>query len=376
MTFVRTFFNVLALATMPIALAAQPTILNGNFEINTAGVDQINITNSQFNAYMSNCTGFGTYAGVGNLDIVRTATYGLGPQNGTWYIAMTGGDSDRATFQLSGNLIAGNTYTLNFYDNGWSSFFAPPIMIGVSNNNLSIGTVAFTSGAPSSASWTLRTHTFVAPATGNFLGVQTSGAFNTSIWTKMDNFFFSTVLPVKSVVMNAERVGKSALVSVKGELTEPTGIDGFFLERSLDGGEFVDLGEVELTTRVDGAFTFEVQDELKSFDYQDYRLRLVDADGQATYTETVRTEVNAVEPEFILFPNPSKGKFSVLYHHPVVGTPVSIEVYDLQGKLLHAQELDRLLATQEMDLQHLDPGLYLVNLVSGAYRESTKLVIE
>ena len=36
------------------------SFLNGDFENNTAVIDQINITNPVFNSFMSDCNGFGT----------------------------------------------------------------------------------------------------------------------------------------------------------------------------------------------------------------------------------------------------------------------------------------------------------------------------
>ena len=68
------------------------TFLNGDFEINTAVNDQINLTNAAYNGYMSNSFAFGNYngggAGGGDMDIITSAGYCGVPQNGNWYVGL------------------------------------------------------------------------------------------------------------------------------------------------------------------------------------------------------------------------------------------------------------------------------------------------
>ncbi|MBL0342764.1 MAG: hypothetical protein IPP71_18865 [Bacteroidetes bacterium] len=93
--------------------------LNGDFEINTAGVDKVNIVNSQYNSFMSNSVAFGNWnsggPNGGNMDIITSNTYcGLGAQQGNWYVCLTGGGTDAISLQLSVPLVAGNSYEISF----------------------------------------------------------------------------------------------------------------------------------------------------------------------------------------------------------------------------------------------------------------------
>src|ERR1700741_2881294 len=86
------------------------TFLNGNFEINTCppGVDQINLTNAAYNGFMANSFSFGTWSGVGDMDILTLATYGLA-QSGSWYVALTGAGTDQISLTISAPLVMGNS---------------------------------------------------------------------------------------------------------------------------------------------------------------------------------------------------------------------------------------------------------------------------
>ena len=173
--------------------------MNGSFEINTAGgVDQINMTNSAFNAMMSNVTAIGTWggggAGGGDMDIITSSTWGgSGAQNGLYYVGLTGGGSDMITMDLSGPLVGGNTYTLSFYDRSDGGYTANQVEVGLSTSPNSFGTSIYTAPAPVANTWSLRTVTFVAPFCGAYLSVQQNGAFSGSTWLHVDNFSIVSV---------------------------------------------------------------------------------------------------------------------------------------------------------------------------------------
>ncbi len=157
--------------------------LNGDFEINTAVVDQINLGSAVFDGFMSDCYSIGT---TPNLDIITSATWGP-PQNGNWFISLTGGGTDLVAMEMSNQFTAGTTYTFSFYDRSDVGFVSNPIEIGLSTNNTSFGTLIYT--APAAATntvWTQRTVTFVAPNNGQFLVIRQQGMLQN--WVHIDNF--------------------------------------------------------------------------------------------------------------------------------------------------------------------------------------------
>ena len=95
--------------------AHSQVFLNGDFENNTAGTDQINISNAAYGGFMANSVAFGTF---GDIDIVTSGTYCGFRQSGCWYVALTGNGTDAFSMRLSAPLVTGNSYTMSFWDKG------------------------------------------------------------------------------------------------------------------------------------------------------------------------------------------------------------------------------------------------------------------
>jgi hypothetical protein len=165
------------------------TFLNGNFEKHTVpyGTDEINLSNASFNTKMDNAFAFGTY---GDVDIISTANYSGLAQDGSWFVALTGGGTDIISMELSSPLVKGNAYTITFWDRASNGFTPQPFQIGVSEVNDAFGTPVYTAELPVSGSWTQRNCTFVAPVSGKYITVQLSGANNVGDWAHVDNFSF------------------------------------------------------------------------------------------------------------------------------------------------------------------------------------------
>jgi hypothetical protein len=177
--------------------------LNGDFEINTAVTDQINLTNTAYNDMMANSVSFGT---VGDVDIITTTSYcQASAQQGSWYVALTGGGTDAISLELSAPLITGEFYTVSFYDRWGSppSSTVYPFQIGQSTTSSSFDTVIYT--APNSAEciWTLRTFTFMAPNNGQFITVKLSDGGVSDTWCHIDNFTIQQTTSINSYNQNS-----------------------------------------------------------------------------------------------------------------------------------------------------------------------------
>jgi Secretion system C-terminal sorting domain len=174
-------------------------VLNGNFENTTATEDLINLTNGDYNTYMSDSYAFGDLSGggggggggdsSGDMDIINSNGYCGLAQSGSWYVALTGGGTDAISLTLSAPLIAGSTYTLRFYDRICSGYPTAAVEIGISDVQDAFGTLVYTAPMPlPDAGWTQRTCTFAAPITGAYITVRTNGEHSGSFWTQVDAF--------------------------------------------------------------------------------------------------------------------------------------------------------------------------------------------
>ncbi len=170
------------------------SILNGSFEINTAGTDQLNLQNAQYNSFISNSTAFGDWNGGGpaggNIDIIGSSDYCGQAQCGNWFVALTSGGTDAISLKLSSPLIAGNTYSISFYDRSCTPF--PPgegVEVGVSNFNNLFGILVYAAPPPVyDAGWTHRMFSFIAPDSAWYVTVRCGGVNHQLPWTQVDNF--------------------------------------------------------------------------------------------------------------------------------------------------------------------------------------------
>lgn len=196
--FVKIIFCFVILSFSLIRIGHSQTFLNGDFEINTAGVDQINLSNPAFNGFMSNTIAYGSF---GDMDIITSGTYCGLAQNGLWYTALTGSSTDAITMQLSAPLVAGTSYTITFWDKGcWPTYSAsaPPVQLGVSAVAGAVGTAVYTAPTPTNGVWVQRTATFIAPIGGLYISVELpSGGLGD--WTQIDNFTFVSTTPTPPV---------------------------------------------------------------------------------------------------------------------------------------------------------------------------------
>jgi hypothetical protein len=173
----------------------QVSFLNGDFETNTAVTDRINITNSQFNNYMTGVTAFGNYNGGGanggDMDIITSNGYCGPAQNGNWYVALTGSGSDAIALKLSTSLVPGHTYNISFYDRfGYmvSTSQSFPFQIGLSTTDSTFGSPIYIGSAPDSCAWTQRIFSFTPTSAGQYITVQLSGGTVGGTWCHVDNF--------------------------------------------------------------------------------------------------------------------------------------------------------------------------------------------
>jgi len=170
--FMKTQIMLIAVFLLFYIVSSGQTILNGSFENNTAGTNQINLPNASFTAMMANCTSFGTY---GDLDIITTN-------------AFTGSGTDMIAMKLSQPLIQGNSYTLTFYDRGCNPWIPYPFDIGVSLTDTNFGTTVLNgTQTPVVGVWTQRTVTFIAPNSGQYITVRMNGG-GLGDWAHVDNF--------------------------------------------------------------------------------------------------------------------------------------------------------------------------------------------
>lgn len=161
---------IVVLLVMPFAANAN-LILNGDFEDHTATSRASNLSNSEFNALMSNATAFGE---ANEIDLQS------GGQSGDWSLSLHtqatefGGSFDAFSLNLSSGVIASNLYQLVFYawDFSFGGDFNFQIEIGLSNTATSFGSLLYSASTSATDVWQEFNLNFVAPSDALFLTVR------------------------------------------------------------------------------------------------------------------------------------------------------------------------------------------------------------
>lgn len=181
----KTYILSLVISLLASKTFAQ-TILNGDFEVNNApnGVDQIALTNGQFNSTVSNCTSFGS--STTGLDLITTNNWDGPPYSGNWYMGIEGGGIEQFSMALSVPLDSGVVYKIRFFDRGRAVHPPAPIEIGISMFNNNFGNLIYTAPAPEYGVWNLRCFSFVATLNAEYITIRGGGSIGS--WAKIDKF--------------------------------------------------------------------------------------------------------------------------------------------------------------------------------------------
>lgn len=144
--------------------------------------------------------------------------------------------------------------------------------------------------------------------------------------------------------------------------------DYFEVERSFENEPFVKIGQVkgQGNSVVLHDYRFNDADIQRNGVYL-YRLKQVDFDGQATYSEIIKIPVYRDVNKFttILYPNPTVDK-SILEIHSNKGIKIRIDIYDALGHICVPSIYDNVLQDDvykiSLDKQSLPIGMYHIKV--------------
>lgn len=157
---------------------------------------------------------------------------------------------------------------------------------------------------------------------------------------------------------------------------------GFTLERRLseDMG-WESIGNVDGVGQSDEVTHYEFTDESASDIWSDrleYRIKQTDLDGAYSYSTVQRLSMDrALGNRIMLYPNPASGRVNIATDLPEGLRVKSIEVLDLQGKMMFSQTTaESLTDTYTLNIEALLPGTYLLRLNHSAGQVGQLLTVQ
>ena len=210
--------------------------------------------------------------------------------------------------------------------------------------------------------------------------VTLGGIASLSRWTLGST---SNPLPVEMTWFEAtvEESGREDHVRLTWQTASETGNSGFEVQRRVedDEGPWEGVGRVEGagTTTNKQSYRFVDRDLPFAGDALTYRLKQVDTDGSAHYSETITVErgVDAVTLRDV-YPNPARGPVTVQYALPE-SQAVSLRLYDVLGRQVRTVANSEQQGRQEarLDVSDLTSGIYFLRLQADRTVKTQRLIV-
>jgi hypothetical protein len=276
------------------------------------------------------------------------------PANDVWYTFTPGiSGSVTITVNTTNTGLDAVLQTLSGTCNGTLTPMIPTASTTLGTNGCIDGPVAGiefgTYNVTANTTYYVRVYTFAATTPGAFT-IQATGA----------------PLPIKLTDITAANVGNRNRVDWK-TASEDQG-DYFVLERSADGRDFTALGIIGAKGE---AATYSYWDETPVAGLNYYRLKMMDASGNYTYSETVTARVKGGEAFTVeVYPNPVTDKLTVTLVG-FAGSNPTISISDATGKLVKVVSVANNGAT--IDMAGLAQGMYLLKYSDNNHTQTIKV---
>jgi hypothetical protein len=140
----------------------------------------------------------------------------------------------------------------------------------------------------------------------------------------------------------------------------------FVVERSADGNHFLAIGDVAAAgnTELSTAYAFtDAAAGLQPCSILYYRLKIVDRDGQYSYSKIVSLPLNK-NIDVVLFPNPVKQLLNLKISGSATA-PVQLQISDLTGRVLFSQKSLGVQSNISIDVRQWKPQVYILKVVNS-----------
>jgi hypothetical protein len=190
------------------------------------------------------------------------------------------------------------------------------------------------------------------------------------------NFVFANgSLPL--TLLNFDAILRTDKVNLTWITTEHKDFSHFVLQRSTDGKNFKDV----MTLMTDNVTSSSVN----QYNYKDdvsgmsnvvyYRLQMVDVDTKFQYSPVRMVRLNAANTVKIqTFPNPVTSELRVTIPANWQEKTTTYEIYNSNGSLVKRTQIARAPQVQQLNVQSLGSGNYIIRVTNGQEVSSSKFV--
>jgi hypothetical protein len=182
------------------------------------------------------------------------------------------------------------------------------------------------------------------------------------------------VLPLQLLWFNG--VMKSDVITLQWRSSQEQNFSHFNVQRSFDAIHFADIGK--RTGANNGNFAdYAYLDDAHNIDQPKifYRLQMVNADGNFTYSKTIRFDRDRAAISLQLYPNPATQYINVSYHQKKDGVS-TVLITDMKGVTVKTftQKITAGNISLDIDLNTLPPGSYILSVIHDNEKSQEKFI--
>lgn len=188
-------------------------------------------------------------------------------------------------------------------------------------------------------------------------------------------FSFTTagIVPINLLKFQASPENKQ--VRISWTTTEETNSARFEIQRSADGKNFIKIGEQKAAGNSTVLKDYQAFDTKPGRGLNFYRLKMIDADGNHSYSRIVQVSMIDKSKGFDIFPNPVSGdEINIVFADDAKGDAM-VKLFDLNGRM----RLSTVRAVRNNTLaikHHLSPGVYIMSIRINNKEATRKIIIE
>ena len=179
-----------------------------------------------------------------------------------------------------------------------------------------------------------------------------------------------SILPVELLSFTGKLDGNTTILN--WETASEFNNDRFEIERSKDVKEFEKIGNVRGYGTSNIPVFYHHSDQLDSSGTYYYRLKQIDYDGTATYSNIIAVSFQ-LEAKIMVYPNPAQDW--IIVQTKDANAAYRLQIFSTSGNLIIEQHLENRNGQHEIDVRNLPKGVYFVS-ISGHERIMTQQFVK
>ncbi|MEP7080115.1 MAG: alpha-amylase family glycosyl hydrolase [Ginsengibacter sp.] len=263
-----------------------------------------------------------------------------------------------------------DAFTTNSSDQSLGGFFKYVILNSTPNKLVAIGNFDV---VPQTSSVTF-------PVAGTWYDYLNGGTINAtggsqSFTLQPGEYFVYTsvqvILPV--TLINFSGVKNGNINSLTWNVAAEKNLNYYEVEKSDDGVSFATVGKLNAQNK--SVYTYNDEQVNSTLAVQYYRLKMVDKDGQFSFSNIINIRRETASWTIAVNPNPYLGDLKITIQSPVNNSGTLL-ITDMAGKRLVKRELMINAGKNLIDVNEgavLSKGTYILSLISGGQSQSIKI---